>query len=102
MVSTTTTSPILHDTITATIIARYGVLNPILVQVDDGRENPYWVEIGDSLQFAVLNTVLIRGDVDHIALSVAGKDLPIDRFADGPIVLIRRADLEEYLRSDDR
>lgn len=51
----------LPDTLTITILAADGKLEPVRVYTDIlGQRNPYWVAEGDSLDFNFVNTVQVR------------------------------------------
>ena len=93
------TMTLLGDSIEVTLVARYGVLNPLLVRIDEGRSNPYWLELGDSMTLAGTNTFTVRGEIDHLSLSIAERELPLDQFAEGRTVVVDRADIERFLQA---
>ncbi|MDR9415226.1 MAG: helix-turn-helix domain-containing protein [Gracilimonas sp.] len=64
------TEPIvLDDTITVTLYAAYGQLEPVRVTSDlNWRTNPFWMEEGEAYKFDFRDTLLVRGQYSRLLL----------------------------------
>ncbi|WP_421773930.1 helix-turn-helix domain-containing protein [Gracilimonas sp.] len=71
---TTTPDPIeLDDTLTISVYAAYGQLEPIRVTSDlNWRTNPFWMEQGESYYFDFNDTLLVRGQYSRLLLMFNG------------------------------
>jgi hypothetical protein len=100
--SAATPVSVFGDSITVTILARYGILNPLVIQVDGGRRNPYWLEIGESKTVTGRDRFSIRGDIEYMALSVGGADLPFENGGRLRELVLTRESLETLMRATGR
>ncbi len=69
----------LPDTLTLTVYAVNGKLNPIRIYTDlTGKYNPYWVKQGDSLQVRFTDTVRVQAvnQYNHLQLQFRGRLIP--------------------------
>jgi cytoskeletal protein RodZ len=63
----------LPDTLSMTIYAAYGKLEPVRVYTDImGDINPYWIEQGDAMRFNFVNEIRIRGQYNNLVLAMNG------------------------------
>lgn len=63
----------LDDTITVTVYAAYGQLEPIRVTSDlNWRTNPFWMEHGEAYNFEFKDTLLVRGQYSRLLLLFNG------------------------------
>ncbi|MGN8226231.1 helix-turn-helix domain-containing protein [Gracilimonas sp. BCB1] len=71
---TTPADPIeLDDTLTISVYAAYGQLEPIRVTSDlNWRTNPFWMEQGESYYFDFNDTLLVRGQYSRLLLMFNG------------------------------
>lgn len=70
------------DTLTITVYAAFGKLEPVRVTSDfNWRTNPFWMEQGQAFNFNFIDTVLVRGQYSRILLMFNGHVLD-DPFAD--------------------
>jgi cytoskeletal protein RodZ len=71
---TTPSGPIeLGDTLTVSIYAAYGQLEPVRVTSDlNWRTNPFWMEQGESYYFDFSDTLLVRGQYSRFLLLFNG------------------------------
>ncbi len=70
----TSSGPIeLGDTLTVSVYAAYGQLEPIRVTSDlNWRTNPFWMEQGESYYFDFSDTLLVRGQYSRLLLMFNG------------------------------
>lgn len=63
----------LGDTLTLTVYAAYGQLEPVRVTSDfNWRTNPFWMEEGEAYNFDFKDTLLVRGQYSRILLLFNG------------------------------
>ncbi|MBD3616467.1 MAG: helix-turn-helix domain-containing protein [Gracilimonas sp.] len=64
---------ILGDTLTVTVYAAYGQLEPVRITSDlNWRTNPFWVEDGAAYNFDFRDTLLVRGQYSRMLLLFNG------------------------------
>ena len=63
----------LGDTLTVTVYAAYGQLEPVRITSDlNWRTNPFWMEEGESYYFDFQDTLLVRGQYSRLLLLFNG------------------------------
>jgi hypothetical protein len=87
------------DSITVTLVATGGPLDPVRVQVDSDLRRPYWVDEGDSMSFKVVRRIAIQDLLDRLSLRLEGVPYPIDSYTDSERVIITRDSVEAFVRS---
>ena len=70
----TSTEPVqLGDTLTISVYAAYGQLEPVRITSDlNWRTNPFWMEQGESYYFDFNDTLLVRGQYSRLLLMFNG------------------------------
>lgn len=90
---------VLPDTMAIWVVAAGDTLNPVRLRIDGDQRRPYWIEIGDSMMFAVTDRIAVEREMDVVALSVAGYRLPTGRFVEGEPITYTREEIQEALDS---
>ena len=63
---------VVRDTILVTVAASREPLDPIRVQVDRDLRRPYWIEAGDSLNFAMTDQIVLDTLLDRATVKLEG------------------------------
>ena len=87
------------DSITVTLVAAGGPLDPVRVQVDSDLRRPFWVDEGDSLSFRISRRIAIQDLLSRLSIHVEGIPYPTDSYADPDRVIITRDSVESFVRS---
>ncbi|MDX1741298.1 MAG: helix-turn-helix domain-containing protein [Rhodothermales bacterium] len=87
------------DSITVTLVAAGGPLDPVRVQVDADLRRPFWVDEGDSLSFRISRRIAIQDLLARLSIRVEGVPYPTDSYADPDRVIITRDSVESFVRS---
>ena len=91
--------PTLGDSISVQLIASQDKLDPIRVTVDDDLRRPYWLELGDSMQFKPVNRIVIEEQLDDISVRIEGIEYPTSRRDESGRLVITRDSIREYFAS---
>jgi hypothetical protein len=87
------------DTITVTLIAEKGPLDPVRVQLDSDLRRPFWVEAGDSISFRMGRRIAIEDLLARLTVKVEGLPYPIGSYADPERFVITRDSVEAFVES---
>ena len=55
-----------------TVIAAHDKLSPIRATIDQDVRRPYWVELGEAVQFNWNERIILEGDVPAVQLALEG------------------------------
>lgn len=91
--------PEIGDSLELTVVADTDVLEPVRVRLDGGPWNPYWLEQGDSMRFAAVDSVELRSYLPRARVLVEGMDWPLAVTSAADSVLITREAVEQRIDS---
>lgn len=91
--------PLIGDSLQVTVVAAEGKLEPLRVQLDNGKWNPYWVEQGDSIQVVAADSVTLRSYLNRAQLRVESLVWPNPSQGQYDRLEITRAQVQTYIDS---
>ncbi|MFT4605482.1 MAG: hypothetical protein ACI9W4_002221 [Rhodothermales bacterium] len=90
---------VLGDTTSFFVIAARDTLNPIRITADRGIRTPYWIQLGDSLEFRVADELVLERLLNAVDVSVYDVLLPTNGRDATRRLVITRAFAQAYLDS---
>lgn len=67
----------LSDSLSLVVVARRNKLDPFRVQVDRDLRRPYWLDHGDTLQFAFANRITVEDRLEDMTVLLEGHPYPL-------------------------
>ena len=92
----------LGDSIRVAVVAARDKVDHIKVQVDDDLRRPYWIEQGDTVQFAARNRIILEQKLDVVRLLLEGQPYPTTAVDSLGRVVITRQVARAYLSDPNR
>ena len=85
------------DTISVAIFSTNGVFDPIRVRTDRDLRRPYWADSSDTLQFQIVDRIIVEDHLDRMGIKIENQLYPVNRSAGA--LRLDRQDIREFLES---